>query len=182
MSRAAALLLDFAGTIRGIAVKITRAPLEVMKRRLTMCDALSAAVRIYNATPSQRTGFAPDQINSANYAAYQLKLEQNRLAKLDAYLSKHPSRSLPSQPGFQIGDLVRRQLAGINWDDEIEQRRKTSQFRKEYSRLKWSVSLYRVSHILPTSPVPSYRLESLDGRSYPGSFTANHLLLVHSSS
>ena len=132
-------------------------------------------MKIYNATPNV-TGWSPNSIRSeSDYFAYIWERERLRARELDAHLVRLPRHhSLPAQPTLKTGTLVRKQLAGLDWEDET----RPHAFRKEHDRPKFSTTVYRVVGIHPTSPVISYLLTSLDGRPVPGSFTADQLLAI----
>lgn len=149
--------------------------MEIAGKRKTMCDALEQAVKIYNATPNV-TGWSPNSIRSeGDYFAYVLERERLRARELDAYLARFPRRhSLPVQPTLKPGTLVRKLLAGLDWEDET----RPHTFHKEHDKPKFSTTVYRVVDIHPSSPLVSYRLTTLDGRPVSGSFTDGQLLVI----
>lgn len=143
---------------------------------LTLYDALRRALQVYNRSPNA-SGIAPDDLDRDNYAVYRATRARQRSAKLDRFLCAGGSLS-SLVPSLHVGTLVRKQIGALSYDDDAEEKPRQSQFAKEHDVIKYSTTLYRITQVVPSSPIPSYRISTLDHRLVPGSFTKDQLLVI----
>ena len=176
------------GTLRGLASKIQRTSLQATgeTRVQTYASCLERALIIYNNTKNE-TGFSPNEIQEGG-AEIEDKARAARdgldTKQLNAYVKKLGHNAhLPIQPKLAVGMLVRKAIAGIDYDEIADLPvRQASSFKKEHSLLQYTTQVYRITEIVWSFPVLSYRIARLDGTPVEGSYTATQLLPIPSES
>ena len=126
-------------------------------------ESVKQAVEIYNNSPHSSIGErAPNDVTNENYP----HVLKTILEKRRDYIGKHNPKFAPSK--FKVNDVVRKLVID-----------KHGAFTK-INEPKWSLSVFRILKVLPTSPRPSYILsDPSDGSVLPGSYPEKSLQLRH---
>jgi len=136
-------------------------------RNLPTADVIQQAADIINSSYSRSLGMTPLEASAEDSAPQVLKRRVIAEYKRDDKLVGRSGGNILKKPEFKEGELVRIRLPSRN-------------FSKENYRV-FSEKLYRITHVNPSFPVPSYKVFDLAaGFELPQTFTSAELLRAES--